>query len=142
MRSIKQLFSVSLVLVSAAACAGPQQAVSMRPGEQTPAAMGRIEVRETKDQNNALKVAVDHLPIPSDLDPGLQTYVLWAVPEGRPAVPLGQMQLDKDRSAELKTTIPFKTADLLVTAESTPVPQKPSQHVVLRGHIDTRNIAK
>jgi anti-sigma-K factor RskA len=110
--------------------------IPLSPGVDTPAAQGKVVVRETKNDNTAIDVEVDHLPRPAALDPQLDTFVVWAVPDGRRPVPLGQLRLDDDRSGSLKTQIPYRVADLLVTAESSPAPRAPSERVVLSGRID------
>ena len=62
--------------------------------------------------------------------------MVWIDPgQGRSDLPLGQVQINKNREGELKAETPFKDFDIFVTAESTSTPEKPSKFVVLEGRV-------
>ncbi len=110
------------------------------PDPSAPAAIGEVTVRDKAGANNEVTIKVDHLPLPSDLDPALNTYVVWARPPGdREIIPVAEIEIGEDREGKAKLTTPFETFDLLVTAEASATPEEPSEHVVLKGHVDARD---
>jgi hypothetical protein len=115
---------------------GPKQTYALMPADRAPAATGIVEVGSTDDGNRELAISVEHLPRPSELDPKLTTYVVWIDPgEGEPMA-VGQLKVNADREAEADfATPPFQAFDLMVTAEPSATPTKPSGMVVLQGHI-------
>jgi hypothetical protein len=118
------------------ACAS-QESYTLRPGVRSPAAVGEVNVKTTKNDNQSLTVKVDHLAMPSDLGPSLNTYVVWIAPgRDQPPMPVGQIEVSKDRSGQIQVLTPFKSFDVLVTAEPSATPPKPSPFVVLQGRVD------
>lgn len=121
-----------------AACASTDR-YTLRPGDSTPAATGEIAVKQTKNDNGQLTVKVNHLPIAQELDPSLSTFVVWVDPgEQREPMPVGQLQIDKNRKGELQVLTPFKDFDVFVTAERQGTPEQPSPYVILEGRVSSR----
>jgi hypothetical protein len=117
---------------------GGKQTYALMPADRTPAATGVVKVSSSDDENKKLDISVQHLPRPAELDPSLTTYVVWIDPgQGHDPIPVGQLQIDKDREAKEAFTTPFSQFDLMVTAERNATPAKPSDNVVLEGRIYT-----
>ena len=114
------------------------QRISLRPSESTPGAQGHVKVVETDDKNNELAIEVSHLPPANRLDPQKSKYMVWIDPGDGRTIPLGQLELDKNQSAEATLTTPFETFELIVTAEPPGAPDQPSDAVVLRGRVGYR----
>ena len=124
-----------LLTVALVGCGGSNaQAVPLQHGNRTPAAAGNVTFSTSKNGNNELEVTGKYLPIPGELAPGLAHYVVW-VNAGRGPMPVGTLAIDKNRSGTLDTTTPYRDFDVLVTAEKTPAPARPSNYVVLRGQV-------
>lgn len=126
---------------TAGACAslllvGCASTTMMEPGPATPAATGEIELRVKKNDNNKLTIEADHLPPPENIDPELQTFVVWLrTPEGK-SMNLGQLKLAKDRSAKLQTSTPHPAFEIIITIEKTPTASEPGPHVVLSASVE------
>ncbi len=115
---------------------GATQTYALMPAENTPAATGIVKIGETDDMNKELNIKVQHLPRPAELDPSLTTYMVWIdAGKGRDPIPVGQLQINKDREASAKFATPFSTFDLMVTAEPSATPSEPSNFVVLQGRV-------
>jgi hypothetical protein len=90
---------------------------TMRTTEKAPAAQGKVVVTPQKDGNTDLKVEVAHLAAPGEVYDGTKSYVVWLKPAGGPAQNVGVLNLGKGLDGKLETKTPFKTFDVLVTAE-------------------------
>lgn len=122
------------------ACArhGAKADYPLSPSAKAPSAMGEIAVKTTDDFNQQTKVRVEHLPQPAQLDPSLQNFVVWLQPEGtmgQEPINVGQLIIDEKREGELSFVTPHRTFTVMVTAETTPTPMRPSEYVVLEGHV-------
>ena len=115
--------------------AGMGEKVTLTAENRVPAAMGKVVINTDEDRNKQLKIEVEHLPAPEQLDPNLRTYVVWADPDKGAPVPLGRLAIEPDRSADAELSAPFDHFDLLITAEDNGEPIKPSDIVVMRGRI-------
>jgi hypothetical protein len=102
----------------------------------SPAAVGTIDIQQDANENQRLRVQVDHLAPPEALDPQAQTYVMWIQPQDSSVYyNAGQLQINEDRSASLQATTPFSDFEVMITAEPHGHVLQPSQLVVLRTQI-------
>lgn len=105
----------------------------MDSGERTAGAEGQVSVDRDRNGNQVVNLRVAHLPMPSRLEEGMSTYVVWVFPnDSRTAYNVGQMRLRDDRTAEINFTTPFRTFNMVVTAEVDSQVMSPSNQVVLR----------
>ena len=99
-----------------------------------PGATGQLTSSLDSNHNLVLKVELEHLPPPSDLDAALTTYVVWLRPRSGGAFQnVGQLIMDSDREGELTATTPYSDVDVMVTAEASATPRDPSRFIVLQG---------
>jgi len=90
---------------------------------------------EAKPGVTEVEVRTHGLTPPMELGSEFLTYVLWAVStEGR-AMNLGEILSDRDGWGKLKTTTPFQTFSLFVTAEPYGAVRQPSEMVVLENEL-------
>ena len=95
------------------------QTWTMRSVEQAPAAQGKVQVATAKDGNHDVKVEVKHMAPPDRIFEGSTTYIVWLKAENGTFQNVGTLKVDKDLNGKLETRTPFKTFDVLVTAEKT-----------------------
>ena len=110
---------------------------AMQGNDAAPAATGPVRASRTDNNNQELRIEVAHLPQPERLHPSLSTYVVWGrQPSGdATAMNLGQLSIDEDREGMLRVVTPFPELDIMVTAESSSTPDRPSEFVILEGQI-------
>lgn len=118
--------------------------VNLQSTERNPGTVGTVDLSADKNGNTVAEVKMEHLPMPSTLSPELSTYVVWARPAGADQfVNMGQVAIDPgDRDGRTFLRVPYTSFELLVTAESAPTVQEPSEYRILRGNIGgvpTRN---
>jgi hypothetical protein len=78
-----------------------------------------VRVELTYDRNNALQVQLANVPPPDTFNPQYTRYVLWvATPERQSVVNAGQLRVDQNRKAEIRTLTPFRSFVLFITAEA------------------------
>lgn len=131
----------SMLLVSGLALVGCSSAsvYQMDSGERTAGAEGELNVDRDKNGNHVVNLKVAHLPMPSRLEDGMATYVVWVAPaEGQTPYNVGQIRLRDDRSGELNFTTPFRSFNMMVTAEVDGQVMSPSNQVVLRRSVGNR----
>jgi hypothetical protein len=129
--------ALTLALLTATALGGCGTTVEMRPTTMNPGSEGKVTARRGAHGNTALTVAVDHLPPPGALGPGLNTYVVWLRPAGsRDFVNMGQVQIDDDRRGRLTTVTPHEDFFILVTGEAAATTSRPSSYVVLQAPVE------
>jgi hypothetical protein len=102
---------------------------------QGPSAEGKVQVATGDKGNRSLKVEAKNLLPANTAFPGASTYVVWLKPaEGKP-VNIGVLSPDKKLNAELDTKTPFTTFEIMVTAEESMQPMKPSGNEVLTADV-------
>jgi hypothetical protein len=143
MRIVKQLglagaLAGTLAMGSCSTMGGTknQGTWSLKASDTVPAAQGKVLVQPQKNGNTNLKVQVAHLAEPGTAYAGASTYVVWLKPTGGAPQNLGPLHLDKNKNAELNSTTPFKTFDIMVTAESQPNVTWPSMNQVFNASVE------
>jgi hypothetical protein len=102
-----------------------------------PGARGTIHTDNDDNGNTRIKVEVEHMATPQQLNPPHQNYVVWIQQEGQPPKILGELNVDKEHAdGKLEGLTPAKVFDVIVTAEDQRNPMTPSGTVVLQGHVD------
>ena len=78
-----------------------------------------VKVELTYDRNNTLEVKLEGVPEPSSLKAEYTRYVLWAAtPDRQDMVNIGQLRVDEEKNAAIKTLTPFRSFRLFITAEA------------------------
>jgi hypothetical protein len=100
---------------------------SLAGAERVPAARGQVRVSKGEQGNNVVTLNVEHLARPGDAFPGTSSYVVWLIPSGDPQPQnVGALAVDADLKGELTTKTPFRSFDIVVTAENQPNVTEPS----------------
>jgi hypothetical protein len=112
-----------------------QQTWTLQAERSVPGAQGKVQVAKEDNGNRDLKVEAQHLAPPDKAFPGMSTYVVWLKPQNGQPLNIGVLNPDKDRKAELKTTTPFTSFEILVTAENGPTPMQPGSNEVMTANV-------
>ena len=113
-----------------------QQTWTMSTAEKIPAAQGKVEVAHEKSGNNDVKVKVEHLARADEVFEGTSTYVVWVKPDNGLPQNVGVLQVGSNLKGELKTKTPYKSFDVMVTAEMSPSATAPSTRSVMEARVD------
>jgi hypothetical protein len=109
--------------------------VQMMAGKSNPAARGTIHLHVGDNGNTELDLKADSLASPSALNPPKNSYVVWIQSPGEAPQNHGQITIDNDQKAELKTATPYKRFKIFVTAEDQPQMQTPEGPTVLSADV-------
>jgi hypothetical protein len=132
-RSRTSGLAASLVLGAALGGApGCATKFPFQPSMSSPAAAGHVEAELDDNGNSQVELRLEHLALPATLTPPRVTYVLWAESQFGREVLLGQIAVQKDRSAEWEGTVPFDKFRILVTAEDLTWPERPREPYVIQ----------
>ncbi len=118
-----------------AACQRGGMSYPLKAGEKTPAASAKMKVTTTQDRSQKVSLKAEHLPHPSSLGANLSTYVVWVDPPDRAPIPVSDMRLSKKQDGKVEFVTPYRDFKVIITAESTPSPARPSGVVVLQGNV-------
>lgn len=118
-------------------CMTARPEVNLQSTDRNPGAVGSVDLSEDKNGNTVAEVKMEHLPMPTTLSPELSTYVVWARPAGADEfVNMGQVAIDPgDREGRTFVRVPYRSFELLVTAETAPTVQAPSEYRILQGSV-------
>ncbi len=125
-------FLVALV-VPMVAC---RSSVKLEASPMVPSARGEVGVGEDRNGNVTVDLRVKHLAEPARLTPPKQAYVVWVVPRGEPPISKGQLVVDQNLDGRIRLISPHRYFEVLVTAEESTLPERPSDQVVLRAVVD------
>ena len=109
--------------------------VRMMAGESTPAARCDIHLHIGGNGNTELDMKADALNPPSALTPPKNAYVVWIQPPGEGVQNLGQISVDKNQKAELKTETAYKRFKIFVTAENEAQLKEPEGPTILSADV-------
>lgn len=91
-----------------------------------PAAQGTVHTDTDHNGNTGIKVNVQHLAKPHDVQTGYTSYVVWVQPRGQSPTNVGELQVNNDLKGSIETSTPAKQFDLFITAENNPRSETPS----------------
>jgi hypothetical protein len=103
-----------------------------------PAAEGKVITGTDRNGNTDIEVQVKHLAAADKLTPPKQMYLVWIQARGKDPELLGVLRVNENLEGSLKAATPYKTFDILLTAEDTAQPQLPSETVVLKGTVERK----
>lgn len=101
-----------------------------------PAAQGHLSTDTDRNGNTKIHVDVDHLAQPSALTPASNTYVVWVQPRGQAAQNVGELRVNSDLHGSFRTSVPYKTFDVYVTAERDPRASAPNGPELLKATVE------
>jgi hypothetical protein len=101
-----------------------------------PAAQGHLSTDTDRNGNTKIHVDVDHLAQPSALTPASNTYVVWVQPRGSAPQNVGELRVNSDLHGSFRTSVPYKTFDVYVTAERDPRASSPSGPELLKATVE------
>ena len=109
--------------------------VEMMAGNLNPAARGTIHLHTGDNGNTEMDVKTDSMAPPSSLSPPKNAYVVWIQPPDDAPQNLGQMTVDKDQKAGLKTATAYKRFKLFITAEDQAQLKSPEGPTILSADV-------
>jgi len=125
-----RLISMALVIfiVFSSGC-GNQ--VVFQTSKITPAAEGKVKVKELKNGNYSVEVIVKNLAESDRLKPSRNYYVVWN--QGKEGTyNLGLIDLNKDMEGFLETETTYSPKRILISAEDDDKATKPGKQIVLK----------
>jgi hypothetical protein len=136
---MKHLSVLASILALAIACGGAVS-VPLETTPRTPAAIGVVDVKQGPNHNTVGKLRVEHLAPPGALRSDLTVYVAWVRPVGAAQWQnVGQLLVGESREGVLEMRVAQDQFELSVSAESDGSVTRPSEFVVMRGQVDSRN---
>lgn len=137
---MKQLIVVPTLLLALAAACGGGTLIPLETTPRTPAAIGTINVEHGPNDNTVGELHVEHLAPSAAIRDDLNVYVAWVRPLGASAWQnVGQLLVDESREGTLRLKVPQQQFELLVSAEGSGEAAEPSEFIVMRGQIDSRD---
>jgi len=123
----------ALLLFSSTTCV---KKVPFQNSTVVPAAQGSVKVRQDKNKNYAIEVAIVDLAEIGRLQSSKKTYVVWIETETGKFENIGQLKsstgfLTKQHKASLGTVTSFKPVKIFVTAEDGVNIRYPDSQVIL-----------
>ncbi len=116
---------IPTVLILAMGCADK---LSMTASQDVEVAQGELKLQRTEDGNTRVDLKIKQLTPAERVQPGAITYVVWAQPLAVPgaAENLGMLQLSEGHRGELRTITGLREFAVYVTAEPTPLADRPT----------------
>ena len=119
--------TVFLAVLLAAGCTSQGSQFPMNRADTVAAAGAELEVREERNGNTQVAVAVENLPPPGKFRESATTYVVWAQePGGGYAHNLGALGVGQNGRGAMESLTPMKSFDIYITAEALPEAKAPS----------------
>lgn len=103
-----------------------------------PAAEGKISTDNDRNGNTGVEIEVKHMATPQSLTPAKTTYLVWVQARGKDPELLGALRVNQNLEGSLKTSTPYKTFDVFITAEDSMKPDAPGSMVILKGAVDRK----
>jgi len=86
-----------------------------------------VHAERDDNGNSWVELEIQHLALPGTLNPARSAYVVWAESQFGRQVLLGQIKVQKDRSASWEGTVPFEKFRMILTAEDIAWPERPRE---------------
>ncbi len=103
-----------------------------------PAATGKISYQHDRNGNIQFTLSAKNLAAPSQLTPAKNGYVVWIEPRDQPAHNAGVLTVNNNLEGSFSGTTPYKTFNVVVTAEDNPTVTQPSGPEILHGTVQAR----
>ena len=135
MRRASLAVFLTVLLVGLAAWAAD---VPMVASSLVPAATGKLSYEHDRNGNIKFNVSTKNLAAPSQLTPAKNAYVIWIEPRGQQPQNAGVLAVNDNLEGSFSATTPFKTFDVVVTAEDNPTQTQPSGPEILHGTVQAK----
>lgn len=135
MRRASLAVSICLLFLGLAAWAAD---VPMIASSQVPAATGTLSYEHDRNGNIKFTVATKNLAAPSQLTPAKNTYIVWIEPRGQQPQNAGVLTVNNNLQGSFSGTTPYKTFNVVVTAEDSPTVTQPTGPEILHGTAQVR----
>lgn len=135
MRRATLAVSMAVLLISLAAWADD---VPMVASSLVPAATGKISYGHDRNGNTKFTVDTKNLASPSQLSPAKNDYVVWIEPRGQQPQNAGLLKINNNLQGSFSATTPYKTFNIVITAEDNPTATQPSGPEILHGTVQVR----
>lgn len=135
MRRASLAVSLAVLLIGLVAWA---EDVPMVASSIVPAANGKISYDHDRNGNVKFKIETKNLAAPSQLSPAKNDYVVWVEPRDQQPQNAGLLKINNDLQGSFAATTPYKTFNVVVTAEDNPTATQPSGPEILHGTVQVR----
>jgi len=132
---MRRLYAVCLTFALLCTLAFAAKKYPMTAASIVPGARAEVEISKDKNGNTRLKMTVQHLANLENLTPRASAYVVWLQERGGNAENQGQLKVDKKLKATFGTVTPFKSFEVLVTAEQDARGKSPNGPEILKATI-------
>jgi len=109
--------------------------VQMMSGTETPAAHGKITIKNGPNGNLDLGIKVEALAKPSSLTPAENVYVVWLQRPGELPHDMGELQVNDKLDGKLQSETPDRRFKIFITAEQNAQEQAPQGPQVLSADV-------
>lgn len=139
MKTLMRALLVSAVALTTS-CAMTKKTIDpgqpMQVSDIAPASEGTVKAVKGDGGNTALSVKVKHLAPASRLVDDASVYVVWVEPPNAPPQNVGVLSVNADKEGVLNTLTPHRRFKVMITPESSPEAQEPSNDEVFTSTID------
>ena len=135
MRRASLAVSLALLVIGLTAWADD---IPMTASSQVPAASGKISYEHDRNGNIKFKVETKNLAAPSQLSPAKNAYVVWIETRDQQPQNAGVLAVNDKLEGSFSSTTPFKTFNVVVTAEDSPTSTQPSGPEILHATVQVR----
>ena len=135
MRRVSLVIWIAVLLISVAAWADD---VPMVAGSMVPAASGKISYGHDRNSNTKFTVETKNLAAPTQLSPSKNAYVVWIEPRDQQPQNAGILKVNDNLQGSFSATTPYKTLNVVVTAEDNPTTTQPSGPEILHGTVQVK----
>ncbi|HLK33343.1 MAG TPA: hypothetical protein VKT29_09650 [Terriglobales bacterium] len=135
MRRASLIVSVAVLLIGLAAWADD---VPMVASSMVPAASGKVSYNHDRNGNTKFTVSTKNLAAPTQLSPSKNDYVVWIEPRDQQPQNAGLLKINNNLQGSFSATTPYKTFDVVVTAEDNPTATQPSGPEILHATVQVK----
>lgn len=135
MRRASLAVSLMVLMVGLAAWAAD---IPMVASSIVPAAAGKLRYEHDRNGNIKFNVSTKNLAAPSQLTPAKNAYVVWIEPRDQQPQNAGVLTVNNNLEGSFSGTTPYKTFNVVVTAEDNPTVTQPSGPEILHGTVQVR----
>jgi hypothetical protein len=114
---MRRLYTICLTFALFCTLAFAAKKYPMTAASIVPGARAEVKIGKDKNGNTRLTITVQHLANLENLTPRASAYVVWLRERGGNAENQGQLKMDKNLKATFETVTPFKSFEVVVTAE-------------------------
>jgi hypothetical protein len=124
-------------------CSSAPTSTPLSASGQNIAGKGTVTVKNDHNENTVMSIDVKHLAPPERVSAASTTYVVWLSPTDKTTGPqnLGALAVDEHLNGKLKTSTPFSSFELFITAEPSPTVLEPTGEHMFWTKVSNREAA-